>query len=92
MSEWAPVAPPPRCDLCKRLAVFKHPAGGLRCHACPRPGQDGVDENQNSATGSCSACKGEFMLTPKGFMVKHSAPGRRDRCPGSKNRPKGNAA
>lgn len=25
------------CDLCPRLAVWRHPLGGLRCAACPRP-------------------------------------------------------
>lgn len=25
------------CDLCDRRAIWKHPAGGLRCSICPRP-------------------------------------------------------
>lgn len=25
------------CDLCNRVAVWRHPAGGFRCLHCPRP-------------------------------------------------------
>jgi hypothetical protein len=28
---------PRRCDLCDRVAVWMHPAGGYRCNRCPRP-------------------------------------------------------
>jgi len=27
----------PECDLCTRIAIWKHPQGGLRCDVCPRP-------------------------------------------------------
>lgn len=27
----------PRCDTCSKPAVWRHPAGGLRCDKCPRP-------------------------------------------------------
>ena len=85
MSEWTTIAPPPRCDLCTRLAVFAHPDGGRRCMICPRPGPDGADEA--TPMGVCSACSRTIMLTPTGLIMKHSAPGRYDRCPGSKHRP-----
>lgn len=25
------------CDLCTKVAVWRHPKGGLRCRKCPRP-------------------------------------------------------
>lgn len=25
------------CDICRRIATWSHPAGGLRCDNCPRP-------------------------------------------------------
>lgn len=28
---------PLRCDLCSKVAIYAHPAGGLRCETCPRP-------------------------------------------------------
>jgi len=28
---------PVRCDLCRRIAVWAHSAGGKRCNVCPRP-------------------------------------------------------
>lgn len=28
---------PPICDTCANLAIYRHPAGGLRCASCPRP-------------------------------------------------------
>ena len=39
MSQWSEIKPPepPLCDLCGRLALWSHPAGGLRCGTCPRP-------------------------------------------------------
>ncbi len=36
-SKLPPPPPSPTCDLCDRRAVWKHPAGGLRCGRCPRP-------------------------------------------------------
>lgn len=34
VSKWEKIGD---CDLCPRAAVYRHPAGGLRCQACPRP-------------------------------------------------------
>ena len=36
--KWARIiVKPPVCDLCRRVAKWSHPAGGLRCNHCPRP-------------------------------------------------------
>jgi hypothetical protein len=35
-NEWIAIQPP-KCDLCKKVAVWRHPLGGLRCKSCPRP-------------------------------------------------------
>jgi hypothetical protein len=34
---FGPRVQPRRCDLCDRVAVWMHPAGGYRCDRCPRP-------------------------------------------------------
>lgn len=37
--EWLPLQfSRERCDLCHRIARWRHPAGGLRCNLCPTPG------------------------------------------------------
>lgn len=36
-AEWIRLVPSPTCDLCPKLAKWKHPEGGLRCNTCPRP-------------------------------------------------------
>jgi hypothetical protein len=32
-----PPAKPPLCDLCSRVAKWKHTNGGYRCYSCPKP-------------------------------------------------------
>lgn len=29
-----------KCDLCERIAIWMHPAGGFRCSVCPKPEQN----------------------------------------------------
>lgn len=30
----------PMCDLCRKPAMWAHPAGGFRCFSCPRPNEE----------------------------------------------------
>jgi hypothetical protein len=40
-SQWHRLGPPepPVCDVCGKLAKWRHPEGGQRCDACPRPNE-----------------------------------------------------
>jgi hypothetical protein len=43
---------PITCDLCRKVATWKHPAGGLRCDTCPKP-KDQPRVNVREATAWC---------------------------------------
>lgn len=37
LAEWSLLPKPTSCDLCRKRAMWWHPAGGYRCGTCPRP-------------------------------------------------------
>lgn len=44
--------PPPVCDICDEIAVWKHPQGGLRCAKCPRP----EPKKEEEEVWTCERC------------------------------------